>query len=86
MDTETIGGHVEIHFVNLQERINQFQSRLATINRLDEKTFNDSKEEQHDLKNTMQYLKSDIRYILRKLHYDLNDMGNIWDYGDADDI
>lgn len=81
---ETIGGHVEIHFANLQERINQFQSRLETINRLDKKTFSDSKEEEHELKNTMQYLKSDMRYILRKLHYDLYDMGNIWDYVTGD--
>ena len=82
--SETIGGHIEIHFANLKERINDFQTRLETIDRLDEKLFLESKEDQHRYKQTMAYLKSDMRYILRKFHYDLYDMGNIWDYVTGD--
>jgi len=78
--SENIGEHVELHLSNLEERINYFQRKLNKIEKLNEEIFIESKKAQHELSNDIRHMQGEIRYILRKHHFDLYDMGSIWDY------
>lgn len=77
---ETIEEHVVLQAENLEQRINYFQQKLEKINRLDADIFTQSKEAEHEMFRDIAQLKQELRYILRKFHFDLYDMGNIWDY------
>jgi hypothetical protein len=77
---ESIGEHVQLNYEHLQSKIINFKTRLAKINLLNEETFTESKEIEHDMNQKISELKYDMRYILRKFHFNFYDMGSLWDF------
>ena len=77
---ETIQEHVQLQVENLEQRINYFQEKLQKINRLNEEVFTQSKQDEHEYARDIKLMQQEIRYILRKHHFEMYDMGSIWDY------